>query len=297
MNHYRIETNGRCLEFGHQTAVMGILNITPDSFSDGGRFFSYEVAVAQGTKMAAEGADIIDIGGESTRPFSEMISEAEEIRRVVPVVEALAKTIDVPISVDTMKAEVARRSLDAGAAIINDISALRHDPDMAGLVAETGVPVILMHMLGSPKTMQVNPIYENVVEDIIRFLEEAMASAERQGVDRGRIIIDPGLGFGKTMAHNLTLLQQVPRFASLDAPILIGASRKKFIRTLLRSPDREEPSPQSPEVAVGSLAAVAAAVLGGAHIVRVHDVAETRATVAVTDAIRNAQGHSDRKQG
>jgi dihydropteroate synthase len=285
---YRLAWDRHVLDLGRRTCVMGVVNVTPDSFSDGGRFFDAAAAVSQGERMAAEGADIIDIGGESTRPFSEPVAVEEEIRRVVPVIAALAARVRIPISVDTTKAAVARRALEAGAAMINDISALRFDPDLAGVAAECGVPVILMHMRGEPRSMQVAPHYDELVIDIRGFLEAAAAAAERRGIPRARLIVDPGIGFGKTSEHNLQLIQRLQEFAALDLPILVGPSRKSFIRRLVK-PDGAKDIPASlPVVETGTQAAVAAAVLNGAHIVRVHDVATTVATVKVADAILNA---------
>ena len=285
---YRLAWDRHVLDLGRRTCVMGVVNVTPDSFSDGGRFFDAAAAVSQGERMAAEGADIIDIGGESTRPFSEPVAAEEEIRRVVPVIAKLAARVRVPISVDTTKAAVARRALEAGAAMINDISALRFDPDLAGVAAECRVPVILMHMRGEPRSMQVAPHYDELVIDIRGFLEAAAAAAERRGIPRARLIVDPGIGFGKTPEHNLQLIQRLQEFAALDLPILVGPSRKSFIRRLVK-PDGAKDIPASlPVVETGTQAAVAAAVLNGAHIVRVHDVANTAATVKVIDAIRNA---------
>jgi len=285
---YRLAWDRHVLDLGRRTCVMGVVNVTPDSFSDGGRFFDAAAAVSQGERMAAEGADIIDIGGESTRPFSEPVAVEEEIRRVVPVIAALAARVRIPISVDTTKAAVARRALEAGAAMINDISALRFDPDLAGVAAECGVPVILMHMRGEPRSMQVAPHYDELVIDIRGFLEAAAAAAERRGIPRARLIVDPGIGFGKTPEHNLLLIQRLQEFAALDLPILVGPSRKSFIRRLVK-PDGAKDIPASlPVVETGTQAAVAAAVLNGAHIVRVHDVATTVATVKVADAILNA---------
>ena len=285
---YRLAWDRHVLDLGRRTCVMGVVNVTPDSFSDGGRFFDAAAAVSQGERMAAEGADIIDIGGESTRPFSEPVAVEEEIRRVVPVIAALAARVRIPISVDTTKAAVARRALEAGAAMINDISALRFDPDLAGVAAECGVPVILMHMRGEPRSMQVAPHYDELVIDIRGFLEAAAAAAERRGIPREKLIVDPGIGFGETPEHNLQLIQRLQEFAALDLPILVGPSRKSFIRRLVK-PDGAKDIPASlPVVETGTQAAVAAAVLNGAHIVRVHDVANTAATVKVIDAIRNA---------
>ena len=285
---YRLEWDRHVLELGLRTRVMGILNVTPDSFSDGGRFLGPAAAVAHAERLAAEGADLIDIGGESTRPFSEPVPASEEIRRVVPVIAELAQRIDVPISIDTTKATVAREALDAGAAMVNDISAMRVDPDLVRVAAEFGVPMVLMHMRGEPKSMQVSPHYDALVCEICDFLKEAAARAERCGIPRQRLILDPGIGFGKTLEHNLQLIKFLPEFAALDIPLLLGPSRKSFIRRLVKPDGEKDIPPDRPEVEIGTQAAVAAAVLNGAHIVRVHDVAHTVATVKVVDAIINS---------
>jgi len=280
---------------------MGVVNVTPDSFSDGGKFFDCDTAVAQGEKMAAEGATIIDIGGESTRPFSDPVPIEEEIRRVVPVIEKLSQHISIPISIDTTKAEVARRALEAGASIINDVAALRFDPGLAAVAVEHDTPVILMHMLGDPKSMQQSPHYDNLIQEIRVFLDDAAKRAENLGISRDKIILDPGIGFGKTVAHNLLLIKHLQGFESLDTPILIGASRKSFIRKILKEAQEKDIQPDLPLVELGSQAAVAAAILNGAHIVRVHDVAGTLATVKIIDAIANSEDRSqmteDRGQG
>lgn len=268
---------------------MGILNVTPDSFSDGGRFFSTRDAVAQAEKMVREGADIIDIGGESTRPFSEAVPEAEEIRRVIPVVEALAHRVKIPISIDTSKSVVAKRALVAGASMINDISALRADPALAGVAADSGVPLILMHMKGSPGDMQVAPMYEDLFGEIYTFLEQAVATAEQKGIQRSRIIIDPGIGFGKTVQHNLLLLKHLSSFKTMKLPVLIGTSRKAFVRKLLKPDHLTDLDPQLPMVETGTQATLAVAALNGADIVRVHNVADTLATLKIVAAIRNAE--------
>jgi dihydropteroate synthase len=267
---------------------MGVVNVTPDSFSDGGHFFSFDAAVAQGQKLVQEGADIIDIGGESTRPFSDSISIEEETKRVVPVIEALAKQVSIPISIDTTKAAVARNALDAGASIINDVGALRLDAEMAAVAADYGVPVILMHMLGTPKTMQVSPVYDDLISDIKTFLEDAIDRARQNGISRRNIIIDPGIGFGKTLEHNLRIIKRLHELETLDAPILIGPSRKTFIRKLLKDSDANDIIPDHPVVEIGTQAVVCAGVLNGAHIVRVHNVANTRATLKILEAIKNA---------
>jgi dihydropteroate synthase len=268
---------------------MGVLNVTPDSFSDGGKFFTLDDAVAQGYKLFEDGADILDIGGESTRPFSNPVSEEEEIRRVVPVIEKLSKRIPIPISIDTTKAGVAEQAINAGASMINDVSCLSFDTKMAKIAVDSGVPVILMHMLGNPKTMQIAPIYDDLIGEIKTFLENAMDQAENQGISRSKIIIDPGIGFGKTVGHNLMLIQRLHELETLKAPIMIGTSRKAFIRNLLKDPTLEDLNADSEMVANGTQASVAAAILNGAHIVRVHDVANTRVTVKIIDAIKNAQ--------
>ena len=282
---YRLACGGRVLDLGRRTCVMGVLNVTPDSFSDGGRFLDPSAAVARGERMAAEGADLIDVGGESTRPFSDPVSAEEEIRRVVPVVAELARRVDVPISIDTTKAEVARRALAAGAAMVNDISGLELDPDLARVAAEFEAPLVLMHMRGEPRTMQVDPRYEDLVGEIREHLSRAVERAERMGVERSRLVVDPGLGFGKTAAHNLELIRRLPELAVLDLPLLVGPSRKSFIRRLVKPPEVRDIPADLPVVETGTQAAVAAAVLNGAHIVRVHDVAATVATVKVIDAI------------
>jgi dihydropteroate synthase len=283
-----LEWNGNRLELGGTTAVMGIVNVTPDSFSDGGRFFATEGAVAQGEKLAEEGADILDVGGESTRPFSDPVGEEEEIRRVVPVIEALSGRVGIPLSVDTTKAAVARRALEAGAAMVNDVSAGRLDPDILTTAAASGVPLVLMHMLGVPRTMQKAPEYGDLFGEILGHLQAAVDRATAAGVDRSRIIVDPGIGFGKTTAHNLKLIAGLHAFSALGCPVMVGASRKAFIRKLTCPGEGVDADPLSHPVETGSQAAVTAAVLNGAHIVRVHDVANTLATVRVADAIRKA---------
>ena len=286
---YRLSWSGNDMELGRRTCIMGVINITPDSFSDGGKFFAHDAAVAQGLKLAADGADILDIGGESTRPFSDPVSAEEEIERVIPVVEKLAEQLTIPISIDTMKAEVARRAIEAGAAMINDVSALRFDPAMGEVASKFGTPVVLMHMLGSPKTMQESPAYDNLLADITDFLKDAIERARKQGISKSKLIVDPGIGFGKTVSHNLFLIRHLNAFAALGVPILIGPSRKAFIRKLLKDEHNDDIAPDLPIVETGTQAAVAAAVLCGAHIVRVHDVANTRATIRILDAVRSAQ--------
>jgi dihydropteroate synthase len=267
---------------------MGIVNVTPDSFSDGGRFQAVDAAVAHAEQLVRCGADIIDVGGESTRPFAPSVSPQDEIARVLPVIKRLAGRIAVPISIDTTKAEVAEAALDAGAAMINDISALTMDPQISATAARHQVPVILMHMLGNPRTMQLEPTYNDVVADVRGYLEDAVRRAAAAGIAREKIIVDPGIGFGKTGRHNLLLIRHLRELTELGVPVLVGPSRKRFIRDLVKEPGQEDPAPDRPEVEVGTQAAVAAAVMNGAHIVRVHDVKRTRATLSVLDAIRGA---------
>jgi dihydropteroate synthase len=271
---------GRVLvDFSRRPYIMGVLNVTPDSFSDGGRFFRPQDALEQARRLIAEGADILDIGGESSRPGSDPVTVEEELRRVLPVVEKLAAESPVPISIDTTKAEVARRALRAGAAMINDISALRFDPRLAQVVAEAGAPLCLMHMRGEPKTMQQGPIvYRDLLGEIAAFLQDAMERARAAGIERDKIILDPGIGFGKTAEHNLTILRRLDYFHRLGRPLLVGVSRKSFIGQILDLPPQER--------LFGTAAAVAAAVLAGAHILRVHDVAVMRQVALVAHAIR-----------
>jgi len=268
------------LNLAERTLIMGILNVTPDSFSDGGRFFDREDAIAHGQALAGAGADIIDVGGESTRPFSDSVPAEEEMRRVIPVVEALAGRLNIPISIDTQKADVARHALSAGATMVNDIRALRLDAAMASVVAASGVPVILMHMKGTPKDMQVHPHYDDVVEEVKGFLSGAVEDAQRAGVGRANIIVDPGIGFGKTVMDNLLLIKHLSSFHALGLPVLIGPSRKSFIGKILGDGNEARE--------VGTQAVVAAAALQGVQIVRVHDVARTKQTLQLVEAIKAA---------
>jgi len=262
--------------------VMGILNVTPDSFSDGGRFLEAPAALEHAQHMTQEGADIIDVGGESTRPGSQPVAAEEQIRRVLPVIEGIrSRHPGLSISIDTRSAAVARRALDAGADCVNDVSALGDDAEMAGLVAEREVPVVLMHMKGTPATMQDDPRYEEVVSEVRQFLAERIDFAVRAGIDRRRIIVDPGIGFGKTTAHNLSLLRRLGELRRLEAPLLVGVSRKRMIADVLRLNPADERL-------LGTAGAVAAAVLNGADIVRVHDVGAMRPIVRLCGAIREA---------
>lgn len=268
---------GKTLSLGTQTHVMGILNVTPDSFSDGGRYLDVQRAIAHAETMVAEGATLIDIGGESSRPGASSVSVDEELARVVPVVRGLADTADVIISVDTCKAEVAHHALEAGAHIVNDITALSGDPAMATVVADMEAGVVLMHMQGTPRTMQKAPRYNDVVSDVCLWLKERVENAEAQGISTERIIIDPGIGFGKTTKHNLEILKRLLEFQALKKPLLVGTSRKSFIGNLLGVPitDRVE----------GTAATVCWAIAHGADIVRVHDVKANVRAVQMTDAL------------
>ncbi len=278
---------GRTLPIGERTLVMGILNVTPDSFSDGSQFFSLDNALAHAEQMIAEGADIIDVGGESTRPGAVLISPEEELERVVPVISELSKGSAVPISVDTTKALVARASLDAGAIIVNDISALRFDFHIADEAAKFGAGLVLMHSRGTPATMHRLPPAANVIEDVTSGLRSSVAMAEKRGLKRESIVIDPGIGFGKTQEQNIELLARLDQIIAAfpDLPLLIGTSRKSFIGKLLA--DNGDPVPVG-ERLHGTMASITAAVLRGAHIVRVHDVKATVASLRVADAIRQA---------
>jgi len=257
--------------------IMGVLNVTPDSFSDGGRYLDPDAAVAHAVAMAEQGADLIDIGAESTRPGSDPVDEKEEIRRLIPVVGAVCRKVSVPVSVDTTKAAVARKALDAGAAIVNDISALRFDPLMKAVVAETGAGLVLMHMQGTPKTMQQAPSYRDVIEEIRQFFVERIRAALEAGIGAEQILLDPGIGFGKNLAHNLSVLAHLDALVALGYPILVGVSRKAFIGQVLDRPGDER--------VMATAAAVAVAILRGARVVRVHDVKRMRDVVKIVNAI------------
>ncbi|HJU57678.1 MAG TPA: dihydropteroate synthase [Actinomycetota bacterium] len=267
----------RAFDCSERTLVMGILNVTPDSFSDAGKFFTDRAAIDRGAEMIDQGADVVDVGGESTRPGSDPVPADEEVRRVLPVIEQLARHIStVPISIDTRKAEVAARALEAGASIVNDVSA-GSDPVMFELAREYGAGIVLMHMQGDPQTMQVAPTYDDVVDEVHEYLRGRVEAAEFAGIEPDRIVVDPGIGFGKNTNHNLELLQRIDAFADLGRPVLVGPSRKRFIGTLLDLPENERVE--------GTAAAVAWSVSRGAHAVRVHDVKEIGRVVRVVDAI------------
>ncbi|MBA5873058.1 MAG: dihydropteroate synthase [Nitrospira sp. CR1.2] len=256
---------------------MGVLNVTPDSFSDGGAFLTVAQAVRHARQMQDEGADIIDLGAESSRPGAPPIEEGEELNRLMPVLEAVRQAVSLPLSIDTTKAAVARRAIEAGASIVNDVTALRGDPKMAGLVAETGVAVVLMHMQGTPPTMQRAPHYGNVVDEVCAFLRERIQTALDAGIQASQIILDPGFGFGKLQEHNLRLLAEFDAFTRLGHPVLVGVSRKQFIGNLVDRPVHER--------GYGTAGAVAVAVLKGAHVLRVHDVRAMKDTASVVSAI------------
>ncbi|MDD3618018.1 MAG: dihydropteroate synthase [Desulfobulbaceae bacterium] len=268
------------METGTQTRVMGILNITPDSFSDGGLLFDREAVVAHVGNMIAAGVDILDVGGESTRPFAEPVSVEEEIGRVVPVIQLIREMSGLPVSIDTRKAAVAEAALAAGATMVNDISALRHDPAMLGVVRSYDGPVIIMHMQGTPETMQIQPHYDDVVGEITAFFHERTGWLEQNGISRKRIVIDPGIGFGKTVAHNLTILRNIRAFKQLGCPVLIGHSRKSFIGGVLGLDVGQR------DCATAMLSLYCA--LNEADLVRVHDVVLSRQAVLLAQALKTA---------
>ena len=265
--------------------IMGVVNVTPDSFADGGLFFDHDAAVSQALTLAAGGADILDIGGESTRPFAEPVTLEEELRRVLPVIERVRGETSLPISIDTYKSQVARTALAAGANIINDISALRFDPDMVQLAREALVPVILMHMQGTPRDMQNHPHYDDLIGEIRSFFQERLEFALVHGLPQELLVFDPGIGFGKTFQHNLEILNNLDAFLDLGCPLLVGPSRKAFLGHVLGGLPPAERD-------VGTLAAMAVAVQRGAHIVRVHNVGFTRQFFTVLSAVDQAGRHS-----
>lgn len=281
------------LDLNDNPCIMGILNTTPDSFSDGGRYLKFDRAVDQGMALVEAGADIIDIGGESSRPFATPVTVQEELDRVIPVIEALSTRIKVPISIDTVKARVAREAVQAGAAIINDISAMEHDPDMASVIFDAQVPVILMHMRGTPETMQIKPTYEDLMGEITTYLGNRIKVALDAGIRQDRIILDPGIGFGKTLAHNLLLIRHIDRIKALGYPVLMGPSRKSFVQKILTQELGRTIKADDPEAEQGTMAASIACLMNGADIVRVHDVKTFAPMARITGAIL---GHNRRQK-
>jgi dihydropteroate synthase len=267
----------RTFDLTQKSLLMGIVNVTPDSFSDGGLFFSPSAALDQALQLAADGADIIDIGGESTRPLADPVSSADEMHRVIPLIENIRRHSDIPISIDTYKADVALSALNAGANLINDISAFRFDPEMVHLAASSGVPVVLMHMQGQPRNMQVAPHYDNVVAEVKTFLTQRRDFALSHGIAAANIILDVGIGFGKTLSHNLELIRRLDEFRDLHCPLLLGVSRKAFIGKLLDLPPIERD--------IGSLGAIAIGLTRGAHIIRTHNVRLARQLTTVIKAV------------
>ncbi len=275
-----IRCRKKTLTLGKRTLLMGVLNVTPDSFSDGGLFFDKENAIAHGIRMFEEGADIIDIGGESTRPGSKPLELEEELRRIIPVIESLSKKVEVPISIDTYKSAVAQRAIEAGAEIINDISGLRFDPSLAQVAARENTPLVLMHIRGTPETMQKDIYYESLFSEILHYLKGSIQMAESAGVEPQQIIVDPGIGFGKTAEDNFLIIRNLYEFRILGKPILLGTSRKSFIGKILNEAagGRLE----------GTLSSIAIGVLNGAHVIRSHDVLQAKKAITVADAIRLA---------
>ncbi len=271
--------NNFSLNISSRTHIMGILNVTPDSFSDGGLHFDRTRAVEACLRMVDDGADIIDIGGESTRPGSDPVSLDEEIRRTLPVIESVASKVKVPISIDTYKAEVAQRALDAGASIVNDISGLMYDAEMPAVIARHGIPAVIMHIKGNPKDMQRNPTYTALIPEILEYFRSRIAFAVKAGIQEDMIIIDPGIGFGKTFDHNLEILHNLDKFTVLGRPLLVGPSRKAFLGKVLGD------APATDRIE-GTAAAVAISIMKGADIVRVHDVKQMAKVAKVADAIR-----------
>ncbi len=275
----KIEWQNFSLDFSKKTYIMGVLNVTPDSFSDGGLYFSEKKAIEHALRLIEDGADILDIGGESTRPGSDPVSLEEEIRRTIPVIQAVSKETNIPISIDTYKSEVARHALDAGASIVNDISGLRFDPDMPKVVSEYKAPVIIMHIKGRPKDMQDNPQYEALIPEIMDYLRISIRLANKFGIPDDKIIIDPGIGFGKTFEHNLEIIKNFKEFTILGKPVAVGVSRKAFIGKILG----DVPPSERLE---GTAAAVAISIFNGANIIRVHDVKEMSRVAKASDAIK-----------
>jgi dihydropteroate synthase len=284
--HFRLRLPSRTLLLGERTLVMGVLNITPDSFSDGGAYLDSPAAIARALELERDGADLLDIGGESTRPGATPISAQEEIRRILPVLEVLRGKLRIPMSVDTQKAEVAEAAIAAGAEILNDVSALRTDARFAEIARRARVPIILMHMRGTPRTMQRGPFARDVIRDVMAGLRDAIARGRRAGLAKSQLLLDPGIGFGKTHEQNFEILARLPEFARLGCPVVIGTSRKAFLGKAMARPG--EPGMPSAERMLGTAATVTASILGGAHIVRVHDVAEMVQVARVADQVVKA---------
>ena len=289
---FRLKLRSRTLILGPRTLIMGVLNVTPDSFSDGGNFFSQEKAVHHALQMERDGADLIDIGAESTRPGSLGINTEEEWSRLAPVLAALRTRLKIPISIDTRKSEIAAKAIESGAEIINDVSGLKHDPRIAEISARVRVPLILMHMRGEPQTMQQKPFARDALKDVSQGLRTSLSIARKAGVANSQIILDPGIGFGKSYAQNYELLAELPQLAKLGFPLLVGTSRKGFISKTLAQDEKLTPSPQPAGIAAekkiwGTAATVTASILQGAHIVRVHDVAEMVSVARIADCILN----------
>jgi dihydropteroate synthase len=280
---FQLRLRSRKLLLGERTLVMGILNITPDSFSDGGKYLDSQAAVAHALRLEQEGADILDIGGESTRPGATPITPEEELRRILPVIQVLRGRLRIPISVDTRRAGVAEVALDAGAEILNDVSGLRMESRLGEVARQARAPLILMHMRGTPRTMQRGPFARDVIRDVMSGLRESVARAKRAGLSKSQLLIDPGIGFGKKYEQNFEILARLPEFARLGCPIVIGTSRKAFLGKALAK--FGDPAAPTEDRLLGTAATVTVSILGGAHIVRVHDVAEMGGVVRTADAI------------
>jgi dihydropteroate synthase len=284
---FRLRLASRTLILGKRTLVMGVLNVTPDSFSDGGAYLDSQAAIARAMQIEREGADLIDIGGESTRPGAAPITVEEELRRILPVIQGLHGRLRIPISVDTRRAEVAQAALVAGAEILNDVSGLRTDARLAEVARKARAPIILMHMRGTPQTMQQGPFARDVIRDVMSGLRDALARAKRAGLAQSQILLDPGIGFGKRYEQNFEILARLSEFARLGCPIVIGTSRKAFLGKALS--ESGAPSVPPEERMLGTAATVTASILGGAHIVRVHDVAQMVRVARVADHVVNAR--------
>jgi len=283
---FRLELRSGTLVLGERTLIMGVLNVTPDSFSDGGRYERPEAAIQHAFALETAGADLLDLGGESTRPGSLGTTASEELDRILPVLDGLRGRLKIPISVDTRQSTVAERAMREGAQIINDVSGLRSNAGIAEVAARCGAPIVLMHMRGEPRTMQRAPFARDVMKDVTRGLQESLAKAHKAGVAKSQIILDPGIGFGKSYAQNYELIEKLPQLAALGFPLLVGSSRKGFLGATLARGGKHIP----PEERIwGTAASVTASILGGAHLVRVHDVAEMAQVVRVADCIANPQ--------